>query len=66
MEDDEYVPPEFAQEAQGARKMTLKDYEEAIHRLLQEAVASGLEPSDLVDCGVAVIENTFLDDPNSV
>ena len=48
----------FEAERRG-EKMTLLDYEKAIHKLLDEAVASGLEPGDLIDCGVAVIENTF-------
>lgn len=52
------------EERQG-EKMTLRDYEKAIHDLLMQAAASGLEPSDLIDCGVAVIENTFLDDPSA-
>ena len=53
-------------EPRTTEKMTLGDYEKAIHDLLQQAVASGLTPSDLVDCGVAVIENTFLDDPEAI
>ena len=47
------------EQSHAARKMTLGDYEQAIHRLLDEAVASGLSPEDLIDCGCAVIENTF-------
>ena len=54
----------FEREHRG-EKMTLLDFEKAVHKLLDEAVASGLEPTDLVDCGVAIIENTFLNDPAS-
>ena len=53
------------EQSHAARKMTLTDFEGAISQLLSEAVASGLEPDDLVNCGVAMIENTFLDDPES-
>jgi hypothetical protein len=42
--------------------MTLEEFENALLKLLEDAVESGLSEDDVQNCAEAIINNTFLDD----
>ena len=47
-------------------KMTLHDFELALHKLLDEATAAGLPADEVQEVAEAIVNNTFLDDPEAV
>ena len=50
---------------ESARKMTMHDFETALHKLLDEATVAGLPADEIQEVAEAIVNNTFLDDPNS-
>ena len=42
--------------------MTLEEFENALLKLLEDAVEGGLPEDDVQECAAAIINNTFLDD----
>ena len=42
--------------------MTLDEFENALHKLLDDAVSSGLSTDDVQQCADAIVNNYFLDD----
>jgi len=42
--------------------MTLDEFENALHKLLDDAVAGGLDAEDVQQCADATVNNYFLDE----
>lgn len=49
----------------GAGTMTLQEFETALRKLLDDAIKSGLPADEIQEVAEAIVDNTFLDDPDS-
>lgn len=53
-------------QVRSGEKMTLQDFEKALHKLLDDAIQSGLPADDVQEVADAIVNNTFLDDETAI